>query len=170
MGSVLSIDYKMFQYQIGALQSKLRESKSSSHDHHDMLKSELARRDETIQKLRHDVLRLQEKRDAYQAEVSYTDLPFYDYTSVSIELDFYVKIICEIIYNYIPGVHRRLSYWQYVPCLYTLYLLRGGPFDFWGGGGGGWGKCTWTFYLFFPSWETNFLFYQQWKTIFFFSV
>ena len=56
--------------QIGTLQIKLRESQTSSHDHHDMLKAELTRRDDTIQALRHDVLRLQEKRDAYQAEVS----------------------------------------------------------------------------------------------------
>ena len=55
--------------QIGALQNKLRDSQVSSHDHHEILKSELLRRDETIQKLRKDVLHFQEKRDAYQAEV-----------------------------------------------------------------------------------------------------
>lgn len=38
-------------------------------DHHSVLKSELARRDETIQKLRRDVLNLQEKRDAAVSEV-----------------------------------------------------------------------------------------------------
>ena len=41
----------------------------SSKGNHDVLKSELCRRDETIQKLRRDVLLLQEKRDAHLAEV-----------------------------------------------------------------------------------------------------
>ena len=41
----------------------------STKDHHSVLKSELARRDETIQKLRRDVLSLQEKRDAAVSEV-----------------------------------------------------------------------------------------------------
>ena len=48
---------------------KLRESQVSKQDHNDVLKSELTRRDETIQKLRRDVLVLQEKRDTHQAEV-----------------------------------------------------------------------------------------------------
>ncbi len=41
----------------------------STHDHHAVLKSELGRRDDTIQKLRRDVLALQEKRDAAHSEV-----------------------------------------------------------------------------------------------------
>jgi hypothetical protein len=56
-------------YQIGALQNKIRDSQVSNHDHHEVLKSELGRRDETIQKLRKDMLHFQEKRDAYQTEV-----------------------------------------------------------------------------------------------------
>ena len=56
--------------QIGQLQSKLRDSQSSTQDHYEVLKSELGRRDETIQKLRREVLHLQEKRDHYQAEVA----------------------------------------------------------------------------------------------------
>ena len=55
--------------QIGALQERVRESQVSTHDHHEILKSELRRRDETIQNLRRDVLNLQEKRDAAVAEV-----------------------------------------------------------------------------------------------------
>ncbi|KAK2143064.1 hypothetical protein LSH36_881g02026 [Paralvinella palmiformis] len=55
--------------EIGALQNKLRDSQVSSHDHHEILKSELLRRDETIQKLRKDVLHFQEKRDAYQSDI-----------------------------------------------------------------------------------------------------
>ena len=58
-----------FHPQIGQLQGKVRDSSMSQQDHHDVLKSELARRDETIQKLRRDVLVLQEKRDTYQTEV-----------------------------------------------------------------------------------------------------
>ncbi|KAK0062771.1 myosin-9-like isoform X1 [Biomphalaria pfeifferi] len=54
--------------EIGALQEKLREGNISTHDHHEVLKSELARRDDTIQKLRRDVLTLQEKRDSSLAE------------------------------------------------------------------------------------------------------
>ncbi|GFR71886.1 Golgin subfamily B member 1-like [Elysia marginata] len=54
--------------EIGALQERLRESHHSTHDHQDLLKSELARRDDTIQKLRRDVLALQEKRDAALSE------------------------------------------------------------------------------------------------------
>ena len=56
--------------QIGHLQSKLREGTISSKDNQEVLKSELRRRDETIQKLRRDVLLLQEKRDSHQAEVT----------------------------------------------------------------------------------------------------
>ena len=41
----------------------------SSKGNHDVLKSELCRRDETIQRLRRDVLVLQEKRDTHLAEV-----------------------------------------------------------------------------------------------------
>ena len=41
----------------------------STQDHHEVLKSELGRRDETIQKLRRDVLALQDKRDSAVAEV-----------------------------------------------------------------------------------------------------
>lgn len=59
-----------FFSQIGALQNRLRDSHVSTQDHHDILKSELARRDETIQKLRQDVLILQEKRDNAVSEVS----------------------------------------------------------------------------------------------------
>lgn len=54
---------------IGALQSKLRAAASSSYDHHDVLKAELSRRDETIQLLRSDILQLQNKRDTIQAQV-----------------------------------------------------------------------------------------------------
>ena len=50
----------------------MRESQLSTHDHHEILKSELRRRDETIQSLRRDVLNLQEKRDAAVAEVILT--------------------------------------------------------------------------------------------------
>ena len=64
-----SVVTRTYLDQIGALQNKLRDSQVSSHDHHEILKSELLRRDETIQKLRKDVLHFQEKRDAYQAEV-----------------------------------------------------------------------------------------------------
>jgi chromosome segregation ATPase len=75
--------------QIGALQTKLRESQSSSHDHHDLLKSELARRDETIQALRHDILRLQEKRDAYQSEVRSSCKSFFSCTKHILWWQFY---------------------------------------------------------------------------------
>lgn len=54
---------------VGALQDRVRESQMSTKDHHEILKSELARRDETIQKLRRDILSLQEKRDAAVEEV-----------------------------------------------------------------------------------------------------
>lgn len=56
---------------MGILQERIRESQLSTKDHHEVLKSELARRDDTIQKLRRDVLQLQEKRDAAVSEVKY---------------------------------------------------------------------------------------------------
>lgn len=56
---------------MGILQERIRESQLSTKDHHEVLKSELARRDDTIQKLRRDVLQLQEKRDAAVSEVIY---------------------------------------------------------------------------------------------------
>lgn len=55
---------------MGILQERIRESQLSTKDHHEVLKSELARRDDTIQKLRRDVLQLQEKRDAAVSEVT----------------------------------------------------------------------------------------------------
>ena len=65
--------YLFAMFQMAVLQSKLRESKNSSEDHHTVLRSELARRDDSIQKLRRDLLQSQESRDAFQAEVSVTD-------------------------------------------------------------------------------------------------
>ena len=62
-----------FLNQIGQLQDRLRDGQVSVKDHHSVLKSELARRDETIQKLRRDVLSLQEKRDAAVSEVIIED-------------------------------------------------------------------------------------------------
>lgn len=61
---------------VGALQDRVRESQLSTKDHHEILKSELARRDETIQKLRRDVLSLQEKRDAAVEEVNILPLNY----------------------------------------------------------------------------------------------
>lgn len=69
-----NISLSFFFSQIGALQNRLRDSHVSTQDHHDILKSELARRDETIQKLRQDVLILQEKRDNAVSEVSVGNL------------------------------------------------------------------------------------------------
>jgi len=63
-------------FQIGQLQDRLRDGQVSNKDHHSVLKSELARRDETIQKLRRDVLNLQEKRDTAVAEVNYKNLDY----------------------------------------------------------------------------------------------
>ena len=67
-GVVIGIN-PVLSWQIGNLQERLRDGHVSTKDHHSVLKSELARRDETIQKLRRDVLSLQEKRDAAVSEV-----------------------------------------------------------------------------------------------------
>merc|ERR1712226_1178105 len=55
--------------EIGLLQNRLKEATNATHNHKDLLKSELSRRDETIQKLRREVLALQEHRDAAMAEL-----------------------------------------------------------------------------------------------------
>ncbi len=60
----------VISFQIGNLQAKLRDSPASSQEHYDVLKQELTRRDETVQRLRREVLMLQEKRDHYQSDVS----------------------------------------------------------------------------------------------------
>lgn len=62
----------MLHLQISALQEKLRDGQLSTQDHHEVLKSELGRRDDMIQKLRRDVLNLQDKRDSAIAEVKFT--------------------------------------------------------------------------------------------------
>ena len=51
---------------------------------------------------------------------------------------------------------------DFPPATSLWQTVRGGPFDNWGGGGG-WGKCTWTFYLFFPIAETIFLIWPEVK-------
>ena len=58
-------------FQIGTLQKRLRDTSSSQSlaDSTEILKQELTRRDDTIQKLRGEVLSLQEKRDDSLAEV-----------------------------------------------------------------------------------------------------
>ena len=59
--------------QVGKLQGKLRDGQLSTQEHHNLLKQELTRRDETIQQLRREVLHLQEKRDHAQVEVGGTE-------------------------------------------------------------------------------------------------
>ena len=58
---------------MGKLQGKLRDGQLSTQEHHNLLKQELSRRDETIQQLRREVLHLQEKRDHAQVEVGGTE-------------------------------------------------------------------------------------------------
>lgn len=65
-----------YDVQIGRLQERLRESPVSGKDTYEVLKSELARRDDTIQRLRKEVLSSQERRDAFQAEVSFNVVHF----------------------------------------------------------------------------------------------
>ena len=55
------------------MQGKLRDGQLSTQEHHNLLKQELSRRDETIQQLRREVLHLQEKRDHAQVEVGGTE-------------------------------------------------------------------------------------------------
>ena len=51
------------------MQQRLRTGSVSVKEHHDDLKVELERRDATVQKLRRDVLKLQEQRDMFQSQV-----------------------------------------------------------------------------------------------------
>lgn len=84
---------------MGILQERIRESQLSTKDHHEVLKSELARRDDTIQKLRRDVLQLQEKRDAAVSEVIYLSEMFEIEISMSSFRNAVIESKCQCLNN-----------------------------------------------------------------------
>ncbi len=61
----------IFNIQINQLQAKLRNNVCSNQDGFHVLKAELKARDDSIYKLRQDILTLQEKRDLTLSEVKY---------------------------------------------------------------------------------------------------
>lgn len=99
--------YLNLSSQIGILQDRVRDSQVSKKDHHDILKSELARRDETIQKLRRDVLALQEKRDAAVSEVRFRYLLQSNYIIHYIFLRF--ALICNYSVENFSDIYLELS-------------------------------------------------------------
>lgn len=76
------------------LQQHLQENYSSSQGSHDALKAELVRRDDTIQKLRREVLHLQEERDAHQLEVGQICCFVHLFVSVNVGLALSYTDLC----------------------------------------------------------------------------